>query len=211
MQEHPDAPGDDAGSPPEDEDSGSEEVRGTPPRQEPCWAATAAYASHESTMGPYVLYSSATLSICVQEDPESLLHAEGFMLTYQRATLGSADDQYNFFAVLALSALNGNSLPSCQRTTKVVQLLDCNLFWAAFSPSAGKRLVLQALLAAGGVTQQRAAAAFAQDGIDVEAASLSELRDALRPMAAVHFVRASLMQAAKKEAAEEPAAKRQRL
>lgn len=89
--------------------------------------------------------------------------------------------------MLALSALNGNSLPSCQRTTQVVQLLDCNLFWAAFSPKVGKRLALQGLMAGGGVTQQAAAAAFASAGIDVEAASLVELQAALRPLAAAHF------------------------
>ena len=59
-----------------------------------------------------------------------------------------------------MSAINGSCLPCCHRTTKVVQLLNCNLFWAEFPPKqAGKMLALQCLLVGDGVTQQAAAVA----------------------------------------------------
>ena len=133
-------------------------------------------------------------------DPSSLLKAGGWLLTYHRGALESEVARYNFLAALALSAINGSCLPCCHRTTKVVQLLDCNLFWAEFPPErAGKMLALQGLLVGGGVTQQAAAAAFAAAGSDPDSGSLRSLQAVLRPLAAKHFMQMSCESVAKRQ------------
>ena len=79
-------------------------------------------------------------------------------MSYERGNQPTPQARYNFLAVLARSTIDPCSLPSSDRTTKVLQLLDCNIFWAAFPPQrAGKLVALQGLLEGAGVTQQEAA------------------------------------------------------
>lgn len=106
--------------------------------------------------------------------------------------LPSRQAQYDFLAVQACSAIRLSSLPMCTRTTKVVQLLDCNIMWEAFPlQRLGKMLALQGLLQGGGVKREAAQAAFASAGADPDTAPLTSLQTLLRPMAAKHFFQAA--------------------
>ena len=121
-------------------------------------------------------------------DPATALKTNGWLLTYERNSLADDQMRYNFLAVLARSAIDRTSLPSCQRTTKVVHLLDCNIFWAAFPPQrAGKMLALQGLMEGGSVTQQDAAGVFAAAATDPDSAPLGSLQALLRPLVARSF------------------------
>lgn len=127
-----------------------------------------------------------------QEDYASLLATDEWLLTWERGRLPSPQAQYDFLAVQACSAMRLSSLPMCPRTTKVVQLLDCNIMWAAFPvKQLAKMLALQGLLQGGGVTREAAQAAFAAAGADPDSAPLTSLQTLLRPMAAQHFFQAA--------------------
>lgn len=140
------------------------------------------------------------------EEIASLLAEDGWLLTWDSKALASQQEHYNYLAVQACSNMRLSSVPSCPRTTKKVQLLDCNILWAAYPlQQVCKLLALQGLLlAGGGVTREEAQAAFGAAGADPDTAPLSSLQTVLRPLAAKHFFPHAVPPVS-------PAAKRQRV